>query len=99
MSVILILLFTAAVLIIWTYSGIVPQVKQLVAATRKIRDGNLDFTIETKGRDEISELSEALEDMRQRLEANARDKLDTEQEQKALISNIAHDLKTPITAD
>ena len=43
-------------------------------------------------------MSEALEDMRQRLEANARDKLDTEQEQKALISNIAHDLKTPITA-
>ena len=98
LSILLILLFTAAVLIIWTYSGIVPQVKQLVAATRKIRDGNLDFTIETRGHDEISELSEALEDMRQRLAANAQEKLDTEQEQKALISNIAHDLKTPITA-
>ena len=36
--------------------------------------------------------------MRQRLEANAQEKLDAEQEQKELISNIAHDLKTPITA-
>ena len=97
-SVLLILLFTAAVLIIWTYSGIVPRIKQLVTATRKIRDGNLNFTIETRGSDEISELSDALEAMRQRLEANAQEKLDTEQEQKELISNIAHDLKTPITA-
>ena len=97
-SILLILLFTAAVLIIWTYSGIVPRIKQLVTATRKIRDGNLNFTIETRGSDEISELSDALEAMRQRLEANAQEKLDTEQEQKELISNIAHDLKTPITA-
>ena len=85
-------------LIIWTYSGIVPRIKQLVTATRKIRDGNLNFTIETRGSDEISELSDALEAMRQRLEANAQEKLDAEQEQKELISNIAHDLKTPITA-
>ena len=98
LSILLILLFTAAVLIIWTYSGIVPRIKQLVTATRKIRDGNLNFTIETRGSDEISELSDALEAMRQRLEANAQEKLDAEQEQKELISNIAHDLKTPITA-
>ena len=97
LSILLILLFTAAVLIIWTYSGIVPRIKQLVTATRKIRDGNLNFTIETRGSDEISELSDALEAMRQRLEANAQEKLDAEQEQKELISNIAHDLKTPIT--
>lgn len=70
----------------------------MVTATRKIRDGNLNFTIETRGSDEISELSDALEAMRQRLEANAQEKLDAEQEQKELISNIAHDLKTPITA-
>ena len=81
LSILLILLFTAAVLIIWTYSGIVPRIKQLVTATRKIRDGNLNFTIETRGSDEISELSDALEAMRQRLEANAQEKLDAEQEQ------------------
>ena len=39
-----------------------------MTATRKIRDGNLNFTIETRGSDEISELSDALEAMRQRLE-------------------------------
>ena len=97
-AVALILVFTADVLVIWTYSGIVPKIRSMVEAARKMRDGNLDFVIETKGNDEISELAEALEDMRQRLASNAQDKLDSEQEQKALISNIAHDLKTPITA-
>ena len=36
--------------------------------------------------------------MRQRLKDNAEEKLSGERENKALISNIAHDLKTPITA-
>ncbi|MDD6304829.1 MAG: HAMP domain-containing sensor histidine kinase [Lachnospiraceae bacterium] len=97
-SVLLILFFTAAILIIWTYSGIISRVKQLNKAAENIRDGNLDFTIDTKGHDEISELSESFEAMRKRLQMNAQEKVDAEQEQRMLISNIAHDLKTPITA-
>ncbi len=97
-SVILILFFTAAILIIWTYSGIISRLRQLNKAAENIRDGNLDFTIDTKGHDEISELSESFEAMRKRLQMNAQEKLDVEQEHRMLISNIAHDLKTPITA-
>ena len=98
LSVVLILIFTATILITWTYGGLVPQVRQLVKAAESIKEGNLDFTIETKGKDEMSELCNAFEDMRQRLQKNAQEKLDAEAEQKSLISNIAHDLKTPITA-
>ena len=36
--------------------------------------------------------------MRQRLKDNAEEKINSEKENKMLISNIAHDLKTPITA-
>ncbi len=97
-SVILILIFTAAILITWTYGGLVPQLRQLVKAAENIKEGNLDFTIEPKGKDEMSELCNAFEDMRKRLQKNAQEKLDAEAEQKNLISNIAHDLKTPITA-
>ena len=101
-SVILILFFTAAILVIWTYSGIISRLRQLNKAAENIRDGNLDFTldfsIDTKGHDEISELSESFEAMRKRLQMNAQEKLDAEQEHRMLISNIAHDLKTPITA-
>lgn len=97
-SVILILFFTAAILVIWTYSGIISRLCQLNKAAENIRDGNLDFSIDTKGHDEISELSERFEAMRKRLQMNAQEKLDAEQEHRMLISNIAHDLKTPITA-
>lgn len=97
-SVILILFFTAAILVIWTYSGIISRLRQLNKAAENIRDGNLDFSIDTKGHDEISELSESFETMRKRLQMNAQEKLDAEQEHRMLISNIAHDLKTPITA-
>lgn len=97
-SVILILFFTAAILVIWTYSGIISRLRQLNKAAENIRDGNLDFSIDTKGHDEISELSESFEAMRKRLQMNAQEKLDVEQEHRMLISNIAHDLKTPITA-
>lgn len=97
-SVVLILFFTAAILIIWIYGGIISRLHQLNKAAENIRDGNLDFSIDTKGNDEISELSESFEAMRKRLQMNAQEKLDAEQEHRMLISNIAHDLKTPITA-
>ena len=94
----IILLLTAAIMVLWIYKGIMPKVKMLTNAADNIKNGNLDFTIECKGKDEMSELCNAFEDMRIRLQNNAQEKLNDEAEQKALISNIAHDLKTPITA-
>ena len=97
-SIVLILILTAVILIGWTYQGIVPQLRYLVKSTEEIREGTLDHPIEFRGNNEITELAKALEEMRKRLQADALEKLQHEQEQKALISNIAHDLKTPITA-
>ena len=97
-SIIIILVLTAIILIGWTYQGVVPQLRYLVRCTEEIREGTLDRPIEFHGNNEISELARALEEMRKRLQADALEKIDNEQEQKALISNIAHDLKTPITA-
>ena len=47
---------------------------------------------------EISELCEDFDEMRQRLKQNAEEKLKADNENRELISNISHDLKTPITA-
>ena len=97
-SIFLILVLTAAMLIIWIYQGIIWPIKKLEAATVNIQQGNLDFTIEAEGHDEISELCASFEEMRKRLKESAEQQMASEQESKALISNIAHDLKTPITA-
>ena len=67
-------------------------------ATRKIRDGNLDFTLDIEEDDEIGELCQDFEEMRIRLKETAEEKVEFDKENKELISNISHDLKTPITA-
>lgn len=96
-SVLLILILTAAMLIIWIYQGIIRPIKRLKAATVNIRQGNLDFTIESDGNDEISELCASFEEMRKRLKESSEQQMASELENKELISNIVHDLKTPIT--
>lgn len=97
-SIVLILLLTAAMLTIWIYRSLITPVKKLQVATQNIKEGNLDFIIEAESEDEIGELCRNFEEMRQRLRDNAEEKVSNERENRALISNIAHDLKTPITA-
>ena len=48
--------------------------------------------------DEIGQLCSDFEEMRLRLKENAEEKIQYDKESKELISNISHDLKTPITA-
>lgn len=98
LSVMLILLFTAAMLSIWLYRSIVSPLRKLRTAARLIKDGNLDFEIETESDDEIGELSRDFEEMRKRLKESAEEKLSSEKENRELVRNISHDLKTPITA-
>lgn len=85
-------------LVIWIYHSIVTPIHMLQMATQNIKNGNLDFEVEVHNQDEIGELCEDFEEMRIRLKDNAEEKLRSEQQQKELISNISHDLKTPITA-
>ena len=97
-SIILILILTACMLTVWIYTSFINPIKKLQVAAQNIKDGNLDFTVDVETNDEIGELCRNFEEMRQRLKDNAEEKLSGERENKALISNIAHDLKTPITA-
>ena len=98
LSALLILLFTAGVLISWLYGGIMPKVKKMQKAAEEIENGKLDHVIDVKGSDELTDLARAMERMRKRLSADAIQKIEAEDAQRQLISNIAHDLKTPITA-
>ena len=51
-SVLLILIFTAALMTVWIYRAIIDPIRKLEKAAQEIRDGNLDFEIEVKGNDE-----------------------------------------------
>ncbi len=95
---ILILCFTATLLITWVYRSLLHPLHKLQEATKKIRDGDLDFTLEVDNEDEIGMLCQDFEEMRLRLKESQEEKIQYDKESKELISNISHDLKTPITA-
>lgn len=99
-SILLILVLTASMLLIWIYQSMITPLKKIQVAADNIKEGNLDFKLEVDPDigDEINELCVSFEDMRRRLKENTEEKIKNESENKALISNIAHDLKTPITA-
>lgn len=97
-SIILILALTAIVLVFWIYGSIIRQINRLQVAAKRVQSGDLDFELKPESDDEMGELIRAFEDMRARLKENAEEKLRSDRESKELISNISHDLKTPITA-
>lgn len=86
------------VLVLWIYKSIITPISMLKVATQNIKNGNLDFEVDVHDQDEIGELCEDFEEMRKRLKANAEEKVSSDNQNKELISNISHDLKTPITA-
>ena len=93
-----ILVFTALSIGLWIYRSIATPLVKLKKATQNIKEGNLDFVLEVDGNDEFSELCRDFEEMRKRLKESAEEKVLMDKENKELISNISHDLKTPITA-
>ena len=82
----------------WVYRSILWPIGKLQEATKQIRDGNLDFTLDVEDDDEIGQLCQNFEEMRIRLKESTEEKIQYDKESKELISNISHDLKTPITA-
>ena len=93
-----ILIFTALAVGLWIYRSIATPLVKLKKATQNIKDGNLDFVLDVQGNDEFAELCQDFEEMRRRLKESTEEKSLIEKENKELISNISHDLKTPITA-
>ena len=97
-AVVLILALTAMIMVVWIYGSIISPIHKMQEAAKNVEEGNLNFEIKPEKDDELGELMQAFEKMRIRLRDNAEEKLKSDRESKELISNISHDLKTPITA-
>ncbi|MCM1049592.1 MAG: HAMP domain-containing histidine kinase [Clostridiales bacterium] len=98
LAFVLILIFTSLFLTQWLQKGVFTPVNQLNTAMQNIAEGNLEYRLESDGKGEIGELYRNYEDMRLRLKESTDEKIEHEKQNRELISNISHDLKTPITA-
>lgn len=97
-AIFLILIFTSIVLTRWIHKGVFNPINELNIAMRKIKEGNFEYVLQTDAKGEIGDLYRNYEDMRLRLKENAEENRESERQNRELVSNISHDLKTPITA-
>jgi len=78
--------------------NIAAPVTKLNKAVFEISEGNLSDEIAEDGADEIKELFRSVEKMRIKLQESVKNREITDINRQTLISNISHDLKTPITS-
>lgn len=98
-ALIIALVLMSLIITTWTNNGVFAHIRRLNKAMDCIAQGNFDYVLprdEMGG--EIGELYKSYEDMRLRLKESSEDTIRNEKQNRELISNITHDLKTPITA-
>lgn len=88
----------AIVMWFWIYKRILVPLDKMRIATKKIADGNFDYELDEKDFVEIPFLYNDFEKMRIKLKENEEEKVLSENAARELVSNISHDLKTPLTA-
>ena len=97
-AICLILILTSVMLTKWIQTGVFSPINELNVAMQKIKEGDFDYALQTDAKGEIGELYQNYEDMRLRLKESTEESRQAEEKNRELISNISHDLKTPITA-
>lgn len=77
------------------------KIKYLNHITDKVQrmtDENLDSTIEVRGQDELGQLSRNINEMASRLKEKLENERQIEKTKNELITNVSHDLRTPLTS-
>ena len=97
-SVIVILLICVVIVRKYVYKEIVRPISELNVAMKKIAEGNLDYRMENKYDSEMGEVFNNYEEMRLKLKESTTEMMENEEHNRELVSNISHDLKTPITS-
>lgn len=96
---VIMMMLLSGVVAFFVYQQFVNPLVKLKKAAERMGSGNLDEKIDFGDNrvDEVGELCESFENMRQKMSDFAKAKMRYEEENRQLISNISHDLRTPIT--
>lgn len=97
-AVLIILVVTNGVLTYFVSRSIIKPIESLKTAAGQIKEGNLNYSVQAASSDEIGQLCAAFEEMRCKLKESIEMQMQYDENRKELVSNISHDLRTPITA-
>ena len=90
--------FTNLILSRWLARSILKTLEMLKKGSSFIKNGELDFDMRVKRRDEIGAVLNDFDEMRLRLKESVDECLKYEQYRKELIIGLSHDLRTPLTS-
>jgi signal transduction histidine kinase len=76
----------------------VKYIKTIAKGAVEFSSGNLDYRIEKKGNDELGFLAQSMNDMAVKLKENIEKERAQEKFKTELITNVSHDLRTPLTS-
>lgn len=78
--------------------NVVKYLREITIGISKIAEGNLNEKIVVKGADELSYIAKSLNDMTDRIDILMTKEREAERTKNELITNVAHDLRTPLTS-
>ncbi|HOJ76708.1 MAG TPA: HAMP domain-containing sensor histidine kinase [Bacillota bacterium] len=92
------IVITNGILTFFVSRSIIKPLNKLKTAAISIKNGDLDTKIDIKSKDELGNLAQTFEEMRQQLKKSIESQIQYDNNRKELISAISHDLKTPVTS-
>lgn len=93
-TVILLALITVLIAAV-SYSILTPA-RRAAKAARKVSAGNLNIQLPVRGKDELAQLSQALNDMSSYLREQIKDYEELSTLQQRFVSDVSHELRTPL---
>lgn len=94
---ILLPLFIVTIFSILFSRGINRPLKEIVEASDQIKNGRLDFIIDTSYDNELGHVLKSFEEMRGALQSSLKTQWVMEEQRKDMILSLTHNIKTPIT--
>lgn len=95
------LFITIIISSLFTYlfmKGTMKRVTTIYEAIAQFELGNLQLRIADKRNDELGKVAERFNEMAEKIEGQVNEKAEYEEKRKQLISNISHDLRTPLSS-
>lgn len=86
-----------ALVFIIFFSKILGRVTRLAADVNRVAEGDMTYSIRSRGNDEISRLSSQVENMRSSILENLEREREVRAANEELITSMSHDIRTPLT--
>lgn len=98
LGIVIIMVFISGLIRRWIHDGLVKPMNEMNIAMQHIASGDMDYRLINNYKGEVSSVFDNYEDMRVKLKESMEKTIESEAKNRELVSNISHDLKTPITS-